>query len=98
MGFSFRKKIGGPTVHPTERVEGATTTGFSNSEEAIEINPEAGLKKFKQLHKWDPFMDIGKLDAADEVLRTGDLEKEAAVETSLLEEDSPYPEVRASVS
>lgn len=31
------------------------------------------------------------------VLRTGDLEKEAAVETSLLEEDSPYAEVRVAV-
>lgn len=31
------------------------------------------------------------------MLRTGDLEKEAAVETSLLAEDSPYAEVRASV-
>lgn len=33
----------------------------------------------------------------DSVLRTGDLEKEAAVETSLLADDSPYAEVRASV-
>lgn len=31
------------------------------------------------------------------MLRTGDLEKEAAVETSLLEEDSPYDEVRIAV-
>lgn len=34
---------------------------------------------------------------AHRVLRTGDLEKEAAVETSLLDEDSPYAEVRIAV-
>lgn len=32
----------------------------------MEMNPEADLKKFKKLHKWDPFMEIEKLDAADE--------------------------------
>lgn len=38
-----------------------------------------------------------RLTWVSRVLRTGDLEKEAAVETSLLEEDSPYAEVRVAV-
>lgn len=33
--------------------------------EPVEVTAEADLKKFKKLHKWDPFMDIDKLDAAD---------------------------------
>ncbi|ROV96080.1 hypothetical protein VPNG_09161 [Cytospora leucostoma] len=92
MGFSFRHKGSDRPVS-----EGQATGGDASPVEAIDINPEAGLKKFKKLHKWDPFMDIGKLDAADEVLRDGDTEKEAVVETSLLQDDSPYAEVRASV-
>jgi hypothetical protein len=43
-------------------------------------------------------MDAGKLDIVDEVIASGDVEKEAALEESLLEEDSPYAEVRISVS
>lgn len=37
------------------------------------------------------------LTSYDRVLKTGDLEKEAAVEVSLLAEDSPYAEVRVAV-
>ncbi len=62
-----------------------------------DATPEAGLKKFSRLHKWDPFVDADRLDSVDDVVATGDPEKEAAVEESLVDEDSPYPEVRASV-
>ncbi|KKY31123.1 putative oligopeptide transporter opt-like protein [Diaporthe ampelina] len=92
MGFSFRGKASDAPVS-----EGQATGQDASPDQPIDINPEADLKKFKKLHKWDPFMEVEKLDAADNVLRTGDLEKEAAVETSLLAEDSPYAEVRASV-
>lgn len=54
MGFSFRGKASRPPVSDV------------SPGEVVEINPEADLKKFKKLHKWDPFMEIGKLDAADE--------------------------------
>lgn len=58
MGFSFRGKASRP---------GGEAAGSDASPgEVVEINPEADLKKFKQLHKWDPFMEIGKLDAAEE--------------------------------
>lgn len=61
------------------------------------IQPERDLRKFKRLHKWDPFLEVEKLDTVDNALASGDLEKEAAIEGSLLLEDSPYPEVRVAV-
>ncbi|TQS31792.1 hypothetical protein Golomagni_07914, partial [Golovinomyces magnicellulatus] len=45
----------------------------------------------------DPFLDLDKLDAVDDALASGNAEKAAAVDESLIQEDSPYPEVRASV-
>ena len=71
--------------------ETVTTTG-------AEYNPEGELVKFKKHHKWDPFLEIEKLDAVENGLATGDIEKEAAVGETLLLEDSPYAEVRASVN
>lgn len=62
MGFSFRGK---PPVSDGEPAGSDVATS-----EAIDINPEADLKKFKKLHKWDPFMEIDKLDAADECVPT----------------------------
>lgn len=61
MGFSFRGKASRPPVLDGEAAASDVSPG-----EAIEINPEADLKKFKKLHKWDPFMEIDKLDAAEE--------------------------------
>ncbi|KAF7554266.1 hypothetical protein G7Z17_g3043 [Cylindrodendrum hubeiense] len=90
MGFKWRKNA----VEGTE--PDAVTSGVDFGNEIV--NPEADLKKFQKLHKWDPFLDVQKLDDVDKVLETGDIEKEAAVEATLLVEDSPYPEVRASVN
>ena len=55
------------------------------------------LKKFQKQHKWDPFLDIDKLEIVEQAVLSGDIEKEAVIEESLLENDSPYVEVRASV-
>jgi hypothetical protein len=60
-------------------------------------NVEADLRNFRKQHRWDPFLDIDKLDNIDEALASGNIEKEAAIDESLIQEDSPYPEVRASV-
>jgi hypothetical protein len=60
-------------------------------------NADAHLRRVKDQHKWDPFMDIHTIDDIDNAIGTGDAEKEVAVEQSILEEDSPYFEVRASV-
>lgn len=61
MGFSFRNKA---SSRPAS--EGLATGAESSPAGSLDINPEADLKKFKKLHKWDPFMEVQKLDAADE--------------------------------
>lgn len=61
MGFSFRGKASRAPVS-----EGESTGADVSNDEPVNINPEADLKKFTKLHKWDPFMEIDKLDAADE--------------------------------
>ncbi|KAJ9133870.1 Oligopeptide transporter OPT-like protein [Pleurostoma richardsiae] len=90
MGFSWRGK-----TSETPVLNEVVATGAEVEPETV--SPDSDLKKFKKLHKWDPFLDIDKLDAVEDVLRSGDPEKEAAVQESLIVEDSPYPEVRASV-
>lgn len=63
MGFSFRGKVSSQPVADTQ-------TSGSDAAVGEVIDPEVQLKKFKKLHKWDPFMDIDKLDAADEYVTT----------------------------
>lgn len=70
--------------------------GVASGAEVV-VNPKEELRAFRKQHKWDPFLDIDKLDTVDAALASGNAEKEAAVEESLIEENSPYPEVRASV-
>lgn len=60
-------------------------------------DPDKELRRFRKQHKWDPFLDVDKLDNIDDALASGDAEKEAAIDESLIQEDSPYPEVRSSV-
>lgn len=55
------------------------------------------LEAFKHEHAWDPNLPQESINAVDEALKVDDLEKKIAVETVLLEENSPYPEVRAAV-
>lgn len=61
-------------------------------------NADVHIRRMKDQHRWDPFMDDDKLDAVESAVASGDAEKEAAVEQSILQEDSPYLEVRTSVS
>ena len=89
MGFSFRGKTLEQPIIVNE-----TDQGISSATEA----PAADLKKFRRLHQFDPFLDLDKLDKVDHVLAVNDPEKEAAVEEELIIDDSPYPEVRSSVS
>jgi len=88
-----------PATHgdesPVEKSTGVTS-GVSVGED---VDDQArNLAKFQKLHKWDLFMDADQLDTVDNVLASGDIEKEAALEQSILEENSPYSEVRSSVS
>ncbi len=91
MGFSlgkFRGENSASQVH---------TTAVDGSEGDDVANADVHLRRVKDQHKWDPFMDYSQIEAVDAALATGDAEKEAAVEQSILEEDSPYMEVRSSV-
>jgi UDP:flavonoid glycosyltransferase YjiC (YdhE family) len=94
MGFTWR----GKGSQAPEVVEGAEATGaevLPNMSETTQ--PERNLSRFKNQHQWDPFLDIEKIDAVDAGLASGDPEKQAAVEDSLIADDSPYPEVRSAV-
>ncbi|KAH6658562.1 Tetrapeptide transporter, OPT1/isp4 [Truncatella angustata] len=101
MGFSFRKSKGasatevqttGFEAHPTD----SNDLGDDVAHDVANANVH--LKRVKEQHKWDPFMDYDKIDAVDAALASGDAEKGAAVEVTLLQEDSPYMEVRAAVA
>lgn len=77
----------------------STTADVTASGSDIDVgDTTAELRNFRKQHKWDPFLDIDKLDNIDNALQSGDVEKQAAVDESLIQEDSPYPEVRAAVS
>lgn len=91
MGFSWRGKT-------SERpIEGESEIAASSSVDGVDPSQEIHIKKLKDQHRFDPFMDIAQLDAIDNAIETGDLEKEAVVETQLIAENSPYAEVRAAV-
>ncbi|KAK4074633.1 hypothetical protein Purlil1_12928 [Purpureocillium lilacinum] len=90
MGLKNRFRAG------KEPVGGPETTG-AEALPSQSRNPETELRNFRKQHKWDPFLDIDKLDNIDDALASGNAEKEAAIDESLIQEDSPYPEVRASV-
>jgi OPT family small oligopeptide transporter len=89
MGFSFGKS--------DARVEAEAVSSGVDVLPVDSINVESELRNFRKQHRWDPFLDIDKLDNIDEALASGNAEKEAAIDESLIQEDSPYPEVRASV-
>lgn len=85
----------GSDEFPAEKTTGVTS-GVSIGDD---VDDQAlNLQKFQKMHKWDLFMDPDQLDTVDNVLASGDIEKEAALEQSILEENSPYSEVRSSVS
>ncbi|KAG6185232.1 hypothetical protein E4U35_007572 [Claviceps purpurea] len=75
------------------------TTAETSSAEVLPNaeGAERELRRFRRQHKWDPFLDVDKLDNIDDALASGNAEKEIAIDESLIQEDSPYPEVRSSV-
>lgn len=60
-------------------------------------NPTAELRNFRKQHKWDPFLDNEKLDTIDSAIDSENIEKAQAVDVTLIQDDSPYAEVRAAV-
>ncbi|KHN98781.1 small oligopeptide transporter, OPT family [Metarhizium album ARSEF 1941] len=55
------------------------------------------LAAFEKAHKLDPNLPIDELNDVDAALATGNAEKGLEIEHALMEDNSPYPEVRAVV-
>ncbi|KAI0007044.1 small oligopeptide transporter [Xylariaceae sp. FL0662B] len=90
MVFNFRKRGVTEKVTPdiTPSNDGANSTG----DNALDT-----LKNFEQQHILDPNLPVEDLNDVDAALASGNVEKGMQVEASLLEDNSPYPEVRAAV-
>jgi len=96
MASLFRRK----NKNDVDVVVEAQSTGSevepTTTPEAVR-NADAHMKRLRDQHRFDPYMDIEKIDAMESAIQSGDPEKEAAVEAQLISEDSPYAEVRAAV-
>jgi OPT family small oligopeptide transporter len=111
MVLGFRKKQTDSIADPVAAVAPAVTaddkridaggvaqTSSANfDDDAIVEDSVDQLRKFQKLHQWDLNLPIQKLNAVDVALDSDDLEKKVNVEHSLLEENSPYPEVVSAV-
>lgn len=89
--MGLKDRFGTKSTETTTETTGADV--LPNAE-----STERELRRFRRQHQWDPFLDTDKLDNIDDALASGNAEKEAAIDESLIQEDSPYPEVRTSVS
>ncbi|KAK6071511.1 OPT family small oligopeptide transporter [Seiridium cupressi] len=96
MGFSFRRK-GDDTVTTSEVGEVHVVSGNDVHNEIV-ANPDLHIRRLKDQHRFDPFMQEEKIEAIDAAIETGNGEKKVAIEESLLGENSPYAEVRTAVS
>lgn len=67
-------------------------TGVASGTEVLNT-----LKHFGRMHHLDPNLPIEELNDVDNVINTGNVEKGVTVEHGIMEDNSPYPEVRASV-
>ncbi len=100
MVFGFRKRADAteavaPVGSNVEEPEIAQATGHDS-----DLNVQEGvdqLKKFQKTHQWDYNLDYDQIDTVNKAVNSDDLEKTANIEHALLEEDSPYFEVRTSV-
>lgn len=55
------------------------------------------LQQFEKAHKLDPNLPLDELNDVDAAIATGNAEKGIEIEHALMEDNSPYPEVRAVV-
>ncbi|KAI0419524.1 OPT family small oligopeptide transporter [Xylaria grammica] len=83
--FRFRRRAG---------AEGDLTPEAESSEGAEALDT---LKRFEHQHHLDPNLPTDEIELVQASLASGDTEKAIKVETALIEDDSPYPEVRAAV-
>ncbi len=93
MVFGFRKRAEA-TEAPIDPIDGPEpeTAEASGIDQRLDQ-----LEKFKKMHQWDYNLDIDQIDTVNAAAASDDIEKKTEIERSLLEEDSPYFEVRAAV-
>jgi hypothetical protein len=101
MGLlSFRK---GPVVETSTADPDAIATGVDQgvtNETKREVPVDEirrELSAFEKEHMWDPNMPQENLNAVKKALQADDVNAEMALENALIEENSPYAEVRAAV-
>lgn len=88
MPSIFRKR------HETEEI---TPIPGPLEAEASGIDKLQHLAQFEKMHKLDPNMPLDELSDVDAAIATGNAEKGLEIEHALMEDNSPYPEVRAVV-
>ncbi|KAI1170423.1 OPT family small oligopeptide transporter [Nemania sp. FL0916] len=74
--------------------EGDLTPEVSSSEG---IEALGTLKRFQHRHHFDPNLPTDEIELVDKALTSRSFEKDAGVNAALVEDDSPYAEVRAVV-
>jgi hypothetical protein len=97
--MAFGKLRFGATARPVSSDDNDTaeTTGTEPIEVSPEASTESELRNFRKQHRWDLFLDVDKLESIDDAIESHDVEKEANLDKAMIQEDSPYAEVRASV-
>jgi hypothetical protein len=109
MSSFFRRPGKGAGATVTEGTEPVVDTHAVEREPGVGIAAEASgsdtnldakldqLAKFKKTHQWDFNLDYDQIAAVNQAADADDVEKKAEFEKTLLEENSPYFEVRQTV-
>ncbi|EON98785.1 putative small oligopeptide opt family protein [Phaeoacremonium minimum UCRPA7] len=92
MVLGFRKRHEMEDITPD-----ISSPSSSLDHEAMTAEVLNSLRQFERMHHLDPNLPIDELDQVDIALSAGNIEKGIEIEQVLVEENSPYPEVRASV-
>ncbi|KAK3354904.1 putative isp4 protein [Neurospora tetraspora] len=87
----FRRRHGDEDVMP-DMVDDGSMEGDSTGLEAL-----TALKQFEKMHRLDPNLPLDELDEVETALNSANIEKGTEIDQILAEDNSPYPEVRASV-
>jgi OPT family small oligopeptide transporter len=82
-------------VETDKAVSSGVDTGHGERKMSVE-QAERRASLLLEQHQWDPNMPEEKRNSLQDALRNNDIEGAQAIEASL-EENSPYPEVRAAV-
>jgi OPT family oligopeptide transporter len=93
----FRKqKLDGVEVESDGKAPVVTGISTEGSNKTSTGDMDHDLSSFAEMHEWDPNLDPKKLHAIKDAVYDHDVEAENALENEI-EEQSPYPEVVASV-